>query len=381
MEQKKLLYFSVVDVEGKGFAGVSKKVRGQVEAFQNLGFDTYLLCFASSELVLFHGEEKTVYRHFSFCGFHRTLQLYGHLSDLCRENHFDILYIRYPLCDWWFYRALAKSRENIGKIILEIPTYPYDVENEKNHNWVTQFCLRQDRYLRYKLNHLVDLIVTYGNVKENRIFDIPACVIYNSVPAKTCQKLHKEPHETLNFIAVANLMFHHRYDKVLRGMAEYLKQQDADQRLRFHIVGDGPEKKNLANLTNELELSKYVFFHGIQTGDNLMELYKQADLGLVEFEQITDSNRIAIIDCLKYSEYCSIGLPHASSALHSCYPCNSSFFCLANTDERAVDIRQLVDFAKSVNLNQAQEDMYEIVMNNLTWDHSMKHVLNVCMNL
>ncbi len=381
MEQKKLLYFTIIDVEGKGFAGVAKKVRGQVEAFQNLGYDTYLLCFASSELVLFHSEEKTVYRHFSFCGFHRTLQLYGHLFDLCRENYFDILYIRFPLCDWWFYRALSKSRANIGKIILEIPTYPYDAECEKNHNMVTQFCWWQDKHLRNKLKCLVDLIVTYGDVKEDRVFDIPACVIYNSVPAKTCMKLNKTPHEMLNFIAVANLMPHHSYNKIIRGMAEYLKQPDADQRLRFHIVGDGPERENLVTLTNELELSKYVIFHGIQTGEKLMELYRQADLGLVEFEQISNTDCMAKNNCLKYSEYCSIALPHASSALHPCYPRNSSFFCLANTDETCVDIRQLVDFVKSVDISQAQEDMYNIVTNDLTWDHSMKHVLDVCINL
>lgn len=381
MEQKKLLYFTVVDVEDKSFAGVSKKVRGQVEAFQNLGYDTYLLCFASSELVLFHGEDKTVYKHFSLCGFHRTLQLYSYITDLCCENYFDILYIRFPLCDWWFYRALAKSRKKIGKIILEIPTYPYDAECEKNHNIVTQFCWWQDKHLRNKLNHLVDLIVTYGDVKEDRIFDIPACVIYNSVPAKMCRKLPKIPHETLNFIAVANLMPHHSYNKILRGMAEYLRQPDADRRLRFHIVGDGPEKAKLMNLTNELELSKYVIFHGIQTGEKLMELYQQADLGLVEFEQITDADSVAKNNCLKYSEYCSIGLPHASSALHPCYPRNSSFFCLAKTDENTVEIYPLVDFVKSVDITQAQEDMYKIVMNNLTWDHSMKHVLDICRQL
>ena len=166
--QKKLLYFTVIDIEEKSFAGVAKKVLGQVEAFQNLGYDTYLLCFASSKLALFHGEEKTVYKHLSLCWFHRTLQLYRHLSDLCHENYFDILYIRFPLCNWWFYRALSRSRKNIGKMILELPTYPYDVECEQNHNMVTQFCWWQDKHLRNKLKRFVDLIVTYGDVKDKQ---------------------------------------------------------------------------------------------------------------------------------------------------------------------------------------------------------------------
>ncbi len=378
MPAKKLLYFTVIDVEEKSFAGVAKKVLGQVEAFEELGLDTYLLCFASSQQVLLHNGEKIVFPHHSLCGFHRCLQLYSHLRELCQEQHFDYLYIRYPLCDWWFYRALKKSRPKIGKVILEIPTYPIDDENNKNNNLVSRFCFWQDKHLRYKLHSLVDLIVTYGDVQDKQIWNIPVIVIYNSVPAKSCRILPRIPHDTINIIAVANIMFHHRYDKVLRGIAEYLKKPESDKRIRFHIVGNGPEKANLQQLTKELEIQDYVVFHGILTGKELDKQYQISDLGLVGFNQVSSEAKRYKFSSLKYPEYCSIGLPHSGCAPHLAYPENSTFFHAAKTTETSIDIGLLVDFIKSCNLEKAQEDMLEVVSSQLTWEHSMKEVLKRC---
>ena len=373
---KKLLYFTVIDIEEKGFAGVAKKVLGQVEAFEELGYNVQLLCLATSQLAMLHHGEKTVYEHFSVYNFHRRIQLYHHLSDLCCQERFDIVYIRYPLCDLWFYRNLAKLRPSVGKVIIEIPTFPYDDEICHNHNLMTTFCAWQDRHFRNKLHQYVDLIVTYGNVVETTIWGIPVCVIFNSVSAKKCHPLTRKPHDTLNFIVVANLMYHHRYDKVLRGISEYIKRLDADMRLRFNIVGDGPEKDNLMNLAKELGISDYVVFHGIQTGEKLMELYQVSDLGLVLFDQNSKHKSITQADALKFSEYCSIGLPHVSSGIHRCYPEESSFFRIADTDEMKVEIFPLVEFAKTCNWEKAQKEMYEIVMNNMTWERSMKRVLD-----
>lgn len=366
----KLLYFTVIDVEKKCFAGVAKKVLGQVEAFRELGYDTYLLCFASDELTLFHNGQKTTYKHFSICGFHRCIQLYGHLAKLTRQIHFNLLYIRHPLCDAWFYLALKKARKYVDKAIFEIPTYPYDEENKKNKNLLSRFCHIQDTVFRTKLRNIIDLIVTYGKVTEAQIWGIPVKVIYNGVPEKSCKPIQPIPHETLNFVAVANLMHHHRYDKIIRGMAEYLSLPDSDKNLRFHIVGDGPEKEPLKKMAEQLKIEEYVVFHGILTGEKLYEVYRLSDLGLVGFEEKNH------IDALKFSEYCSVGLPHTSSGPHSSYPVHNSFFIVSDSGTEKIPMAPLVDFAKTVNWKDAQQEMQQLVKSTLTWKCLIKQVLS-----
>ena len=374
---KKLLYFTVIDIEEKGFAGVAKKVLGQVEAFEELGYDVQLLCFASSQLAMLHHDEKTVYEHFSVCCFHRRIQLCYHLSDLCCQEHFDIVYIRYPQCDWWFYRNLAKLRPSVEKVIIEIPTYPYDGENKHNHNFMTTLCVWQDKHFRKKIHQYVDLIVTYGNVHEKKIFGIPYCVICNGISGNVLlqQYPNYKKHDTLNIIAVANLMYHHRYDKVLRGMAKYLSMPDSNKQIRFHLIGDGPEKKNLMDLTDKLNIKEYVIFHGAKTGQDLIDIYSIADLGLVGFSSVIPNTTIYCNSSLKFSEYCAVGLPHAGAGRHQEYPENNHFFIIPDITESEINIQQLVDFVLNVNLSKAKNEMLDVLKRKLTWKTIMSQVL------
>jgi hypothetical protein len=72
-------------------------------------------------------------------------------------------------------------------------------------------------------------------------------------------------------------------------------------------VGDGPELVSLKNLTSKLALSDFVNFKGMLAKPELIELYREADLGVGTFGW--DILNIEIASPLKYREYLANGLP------------------------------------------------------------------------
>ena len=61
------------------------------------------------------------------------------------------------------------------KIIVEIPTFPYDIETKNQTNIVTKFNYWQDKRNRNKIKKYIDLVVNYGEC--NQIYGIKALKI------------------------------------------------------------------------------------------------------------------------------------------------------------------------------------------------------------
>ena len=57
---KKILMISDNDITSNESLGVTKKLLGQYKAFNNLGYDTYHLCFKDEQGVLIHGDDTKV---------------------------------------------------------------------------------------------------------------------------------------------------------------------------------------------------------------------------------------------------------------------------------------------------------------------------------
>jgi len=55
----------------------------------------------------------------------------------------------------------------------------------------------------------------------------------------------------------------------------------------FHIIGDGIDRKNLEILSNQLNLDKFIFFHGVLRDANLASFYRQCDFFVLNSPQET----------------------------------------------------------------------------------------------
>lgn len=373
---KKLLYMAPFGIAAKANAGIAKKVLGQVEAFRDLGYDTSLLCLKNGRPCLIEGKDETFFDCSSFCSFQRVIFLYRKARELCRERQYDVFYFRYMMCDGWLYRALRDIKATGPRMVAEIPTYPYDDENRRNRNLTTQFRFLQDRFFRTRLAGRLDRFVLYGNRHaEDTLWGVPVTRIVNAVPASSIRPISHVSHEEVNLFIVANIMHHHRFDKVLRGLAAYREQVPQDK-FRLHIVGDGPDTQELKDLTKQLQLDGQVQFYGIKTGEALRQIYEQMDLGLCYFPTNTRGGKERHVDTsLKMAEYCAFGLPHTSTEINPYYPAKTSFFLPAEADEQLLEMKPIMDFARSVDWTKAQQEMTAIARQHLTWQVQMARVI------
>ncbi len=73
------------------------------------------------------------------------------------------------------------------------------------------------------------------------------------------------------------------------------------------IVGDGPIRKRLEDLRDDLSLGDRLFFAGAVEYDELRRYYGSADIGILLMEPLAENNRLALPN--KFFAYLAYGLP------------------------------------------------------------------------
>lgn len=372
---KRLLFLTMVDVGSEQFAGVAKKIYGECDGLKQNGYDVYTLCIKNGNVVMLHDGDEKLIRKASIKFYFTIVRLYSEAVKFCRNFEIDYCYIRYPLCDNWLFGTIKRIRKCVSRIVVEIPTYPYDDENKRNHNIVARLNALEDKYYRVKLKNYVDYITTFFP-NNDEIFGIPAIHIDNAVdPNKypmnpICQS------DEFNIIAVAIIAHHHRYDKLIRGISDYYKNGGTEN-VRFHIVGDGSERDLLERLTDELNMREHVIFYGFKDGRELDDIFAICQVGIVELGFFEQTNN-EYSSCIKMGEYCARGIPMVSSTKHKSFPDNCYFHLIVDSNTDSTDVGQIIDFVNGIKDKKTmQKDMSRLVIENLTWDKQFEKLKNI----
>src|SRR5690554_5198778 len=121
--------------------GISKKIISQVDGFRNNGIDMELSYFAidtTNRKRNFSGRMigQTMIEKFSENNFISKIQRltsYKNLYNYIKNNDIKLIYIRYTHFANPFFTRFLRIIKNIGcEILLEIPTFPYDLEYRNN---------------------------------------------------------------------------------------------------------------------------------------------------------------------------------------------------------------------------------------------------------
>ena len=147
--------------------GISKKIRYQVKALKDCGVDVRLCHYD----VTSYGERRWMVDDEVIADFGTGFAAkiwkrvyYSPILDYARREGIDFVYMRSFHNASPFTLRLVKSLKRTGaKVVMEIPTYPYDQE------YVTRsmkFHLAIDRCFRHKLAKALDGIVTFSNAEE-----------------------------------------------------------------------------------------------------------------------------------------------------------------------------------------------------------------------
>ena len=353
--------------------GISKKIRYQVKALRECGADVRVCYYdiapnghrqwlVNEEVIadLGKGEIAKIKKRVYF----------KPIYEYAQNESIDLVYIRSFHNANPFTIHLIKQLKTMGaRVIMEIPTYPYDQE------YVTpgmKVYLTIDRHFRHKLARELDAIITFSD--KEKIFGVPTIRISNgidfdAIPLK--QHINDTSHE-LHLIGVAEVHYWHGFDRLIQGLAEYYLQEQS-YKVFFHIVGQlsgERERQEIIPAIYNNGLTPYVILHGARYGKELDELFEQADLGIGSLGR--HRSGIDKIKVLKNREDAARGLAFTYSETDEDFD-NMPYVWKVPANETSMDIQKLIEFHQSIHL-QPIEIRNSIA--NLSWKHQMQEVIN-----
>ena len=110
----------------------------------------------------------------------------------------------------------------------------------------------------------------------DRCMAVRNCHRYDEIRRLAEERIAPYDGDAIHAVTVARMTSRKRVDRAIQAVAD---AREAGLPVTLHIVGDGPERRNLQALARELEVTEWVFFHGEQ--ENPYPYIKQADLMLL----------------------------------------------------------------------------------------------------
>lgn len=350
----KILY---IFLENEKNIGVRKKIKYQIKALSKLGNEVDKIYVNSTiaylnDNILFKVGDKLLKRFVLFFKLKKVnLELY------------DLIYIRNPGSNPFFISFLKKIKNK--KIIMEVPTYPYD--NEAN-TFLLKVQNMLDKVYRRKLKNYVQRIVTYSDDKE--IWGIPCVNISNGIDLEEIKIINKKNiKDKIIFTSVSNCSIWHGIDRFIYSILEYIKNNGKEE-IVFNIIGEGNETSKLKRIVKENKiLENIVIFYGRQTGKELDEFYNITDIGVGSLGRFRSG--IVTMKALKNREYAAKGLPMIYSEVDLGFE-DKKFVYKISHDESLIEIEKIIDWYK--NLKVTSKEIRDF-SKKFSWDIQMRKVI------
>ena len=351
--------------------GISKKIQYQVQALKDNGLETHL-CYlyedqgnkqriVDEEIIADYGDgiKGKIYKRLE----------YQSIVRYALEHHIDFVYMRSNHNANPFTIRMLKQLKKAGiRVVMEIPTYPYDQE------YVSPFMKTElfiDRCFRKTMAGYLDRIITFSEYET--IFGIPTIQISNgidfdAIPLK--RNLNDTTH-TLHLLGVAEIHYWHGYDRLIQGLANYYAQNPS-YKVYFHLAGNLSGKREsdkIIPVIQKYRLEPYVIFHGALYGEELNTLFEQCDLGIGSLGR--HRSGITNIKTLKNREYAARGIPFIYSEIDTDFE-NMPYILKVPADDSPIDIQTIIDFHKTVTESSAEirSSIYH-----LSWKEQMQKIL------
>ena len=351
--------------------GISKKISYQVNALKQCGNEVHL-CYMDEVGTKKRMIDENVIANYGSGFLSKILKRinFSAISRYVKDNHINIVYIRSNHNANPFTIRMVKQMKKYGaKVVMEIPTYPYDSEYEAQGMSKQIF---QDRLFRNHLAKQLEAIVTFSDYEQifgQRTIRISNGIDFDSVKMKnTINDTSKE----LNLIGVAEIHEWHGFDRLVKGLADYYSKSQ-NYIVRFHVVGyffSAEIENEFKKIVIDNHMEDFVILYGKKHGKELDCLFEKCDFGIGSLGR----HRVGIdkIKTLKNREYAARGIPFIYSETDSDFD-TRPYVLKAPADETPIDINNIVSFYHSISF--LPKDIRDSIMN-LSWENQMKNVLN-----
>ncbi|MFA6830678.1 MAG: glycosyltransferase family 1 protein [Bacteroidaceae bacterium] len=365
-------------------SGISKKIFAQITGLKESGHEVSL-CYYD---VLEDGDKVRVYDK-------QIISNYGtgkwgalrsrfdfnsiihHIDLLAKEKNspIDVCYIRsFHNANPGTINLVKKLKAKKIKVIMEIPTYPYDNEY-RDPPLSVSIGLLIDRVYRHRLAKTIDAFVTFSDcdtIFGQKTIRISNGISFNKIPLTT----HiKNQSKEIHLLAVAEVHFWHGIDRALSGLGIYyqniLNQTANGPDVYFDIVGpiSDIDLRQFQDMVSKYNIEKYIIFHGSLHGEKLDNLFNQTDIAIASLGR--HRSKISHIKTLKNREYAARGIPFVYSEIDTDFE-DKSYIIKAPADETPLDINALLKFY--THLEITPQEIRDTVKN-LDWKIQMQHVI------
>jgi len=283
-----------VDKSNPANAGVIQKLQGQAEGLESCNYKVDYLTHDKKNIYL---NQTSIHK---FSRFQQSkikkLFFYNYIRALIS---YDLYIIRHTVSTPAFLSWLKriKSTNHKAKILIDMPTYPYQLEWR---GWLGKNVLWMDRNYNQDLHKYVELILHSG--PEKSIFAIPTFHMSNGITdSQIVEPLRQSKNAKLTMVAIAKWQEWHGLDRLLQGLSKY--QSD----YKLHIIGEGPANTSLKSLSVKLGIEEQLVWHGNLVGAALMNICRKADIGIGTLG--LHRKNVPVDSSLKHRTYCAMGLP------------------------------------------------------------------------
>lgn len=363
-------------------SGVSKKILAQSDAFKQEGHQVFLCTYQKDErghrVRTINGNTIQDFGSGPMAPILKRIS-YGAIKKFVKEKGIEMVYIRsFHNANPWTIALCHSLHKSGARIVLEIPTYPYDHEYKQAPLW-WKTELSVDKLFRRMLARKVDRIATFS--EHDSIFGCKTICISNAVdfdkiPIRST--LPPASGQATNLLCVAEVHTWHGIDRIIAGLGIW-KQQEKEKTIpTLHIVGriDEPEEKFFKSLIKRYKLEKHIIFHGPLYGEDLDDMFNSAHIAIGSLGR--HRSGIYNIKTLKNREYAARGIPFIYSESDSDFD-NMPYILKVPSDETPIDFDKLLAWSENVKTFSPMDIRKSI--NHLSWRKQMQIVIEEITNI
>ncbi len=270
---------------------------------------------------------------------------------------------------------IAKAENPEIKIVVEVPTYPYI--NEFKGLLKLDIALKENRWTPY-LKKYVDKFVTYSD--DSFIYEVPCINISNAYVFKDKEDFRLKEHEGIHLLAVAALAFYHGYDRVIEGLSEYYKSNEAPLPVTFTLVGDGPILNEYKQMVQKYQLQNHVFLVGSKKLEELNPFYENADIGIDSLAR--HRSGVHYNSSLKGKEYLAKGIPIVSGVKTELDEMNFPYYFSVPADDAPINIYEISiwyqDLLKKKSKAEIHNEIISFGKETFTFSKTFSSVVEYC---
>lgn len=355
--------------------GITQKVKKQIEAFQELGYDVIYSGYLEDGVAIFDNtgnilvKKKYFFKNGKINHILRRYMLLLLCKDYFLKNDVELefSYLRYHFFDSFYINLLKVLKKKSKKVIMEAHSYPVFVKKDK----FNPIKILDEIYSK-KAHKYCDYIASMTNLKT--IYGIPTYEIENTLNIDDFKiKEYKRVENKFIFINVAFENITHGLDRLIKGISNYYKTIYKTTSVDIELLLIGEYSNSTKKLVEDLSLSEKVKFLGKMKRNEIDTYIDEAHFAVGSMGNHRANSYYG--SALKTKEYIARGIPFVygwEERILIDFP----FAYKVPLNEEPIDINKILEFYRKIEDKELAIKMRKFLeKNNRSWQQQFYELL------